>query len=397
MKKGIGVIAGVLGIAIMMLAGCSSGGPKTVNIGFIGPLTGDYANYGKLMTQAIEMAVDERNAAGGIGGHKVDLIAEDDEGKVDKANAAIEKLASVNHILGLVGAVFSSSSIAIAPKAQAEKIVMISPSSTQKDLTSLGNFIFRDVASDGLQSEVFGRYVAQVMKIKTVAILYIKNDYSQGLADSFKAVYEGNGGKVVDMETGLQGDKDFKTQLTKIKATNPQAIYLPDYVAEIAQILAQAKSLGIKAQMLSSDGFSNPEILTLAGANSNGVVFSGPERVTKSAKTEAFEQKYKERWGEGADEFSLNSYDAANLIMDGIQAAYDKASPADKKSLNLNRDLIRDSVAKTHDYQGVSGTITFSSANGDVIKNIGISTVVNQQYKQLEVYTVKDGTLVKVH
>lgn len=396
MKKGVGIIGGLLGLAALILAGCSTGGPKTVNIGFIGPLTGDYANYGKLMTQAIEIAVDERNAAGGIGGRQVNLIAEDSQGQVDKANAAIEKLASINHIWGLVGAVFSSSSIAIAPKCQAEKIVMISPSSTAKDLTTLGNFIFRDVASDGLQSDVFGRYVAQVMKIKSVAILYIKNDYSQALAKSFKEVYEAAGGKVVDMETGLQGDKDFKTQLTKIKAAKPEAIYLPNYVAEIAQILAQAKNLGIHAQMLSSDGFSNPEILTLAGANANGVVFSGPERVAKSTKTTAFEQKYKAKWGDLPDEFSLNSYDAANLIMDAIQSAYDKASPADKKSFTLNRDLIRDYIAKTHDYQGVSGTITFSTENGDVIKNIGISTVVDQQYKQLAVYTVKEGELAKV-
>lgn len=395
MKKGLVLVAGAALAAALLLGGCSSGGQKTVNIGFIGPLTGDAANYGKLMTQAIKIAVEERNNAGGIGGMKVNFIAEDSEGKVDKANAAMEKLASIDHVWGIVGAVFSSSSLAIAPKAQAQKIVMISPSSTHKDLTAIGDYIFRDVANDALQAQVFGRYVAQVMKIKTVAILYIKNDYSQGLAAGFKEAYEGAGGKVVDEETGLQGDKDFTTQLTKIKAANPQAIYLPNYVAEIEQSLSQIKQLGIKAQILSSDGFSNPEVLSVSGAAANGVIFSGPEASAKSAKTTAFEQQYQTKWGEAPDAFSLNSYDAANIIMDAIQTAYNAASPADQKAVKLDRGLIRDAVAKTSSYDGVSGTITFDKI-GDVIKNIGISTVENQKFKQVSVYTVKDGLLSKV-
>ncbi|HUX21835.1 MAG TPA: ABC transporter substrate-binding protein, partial [Spirochaetia bacterium] len=386
----------VVAASIILLGGCSKGAEKTINIGFIGPLTGDAANYGKLMTQAIKIAVEERNAAGGVGGMKVNFIPEDSEGKVDKANAAMEKLASVDHVWGIVGAVFSSSSLAIAPKAQSEKIVMISPSSTHKDLTKVGNYIFRDVASDGLQADVFGRYVAEVMKVKTVATLYIKNDYSQGLAAGFKTAYEAAGGKVVSEETGLQGDKDFKTQLTKIKAANPEAIYLPNYVAEIEQCLDQMKQLGITAKVLSSDGFSNPEVLSVSGANANGVVFSGPEESAKSAKTTAFEAAYRTKWGEDPDAFSLNSYDAANLIMDAVQAAYGKASDSDKKALKLDREAIRSAVAGTKDYPGVSGSITFASSNGDVIKNIGISTVDSQKFKQLSVYTVISGKLQKV-
>ncbi|HUZ17827.1 MAG TPA: ABC transporter substrate-binding protein [Spirochaetia bacterium] len=396
MKKQFVLVGIVVTALALLFSGCAKGAEKTINLGFIGPLTGDAANYGKLMTQAIKIAVEERNAKNGIGGMKVNFIAEDSEGKVDKANAGMEKLASVDHVWGLVGAVFSSSSLAIAPKAQAEKIVMISPSSTHKDLISKGDYIFRDVASDALQAQVFGRYVAQVMKIKTVATLYTKNDYSQGLAEGFKQAFEASGGKIVDEETSLQGDKDFKTQLTKIKAANPEAIYLPNYVAEIEQCLDQVKQLGIKAKILSSDGFSNPEVLSVSGANANGVVFSGPEQSAKSAKTAAFEQTYKTKWNEAPDAFSLNSYDAANIIMDAIQTAYDNASPSDQKALKLDRGVIRSAVAKTANYDGVSGTITFDKQTRDVVKNIGISTVENQQFKQLEVYTVQEGNLVKV-
>ncbi|HUX11666.1 MAG TPA: ABC transporter substrate-binding protein [Spirochaetia bacterium] len=368
---------------------------KPVKIGFIGPLTGDYANYGKLMTQAIKIAVEERNAKGGISGHNVELVAEDSEGKQEKAVAAMEKLASVDQILGLVGAVFSSSSLAIAPRAQQEKIVMISPSSTHPDLTNKGNYIFRDVVSDAVQAQVFAKYVYEKLGLRKVAILYTKNDYSQGLADGFKAQFESDGGSIVASQSGMQGDKDFKTQLTTIKAANPEAIYMPDYVAEINQILQQAAQLGItKVKMLSSDGFSNPEILQLAGPLANGVVYSGPE-LEKNPLQVAFEQKYQAKWTDKPDSFSLNSYDAANILFDAIQAVYDKATPDQQKSLTLDREAIRQYVAGVKGYQGVSGEISFAS-NGDAIKNQGILTVENQQYKQLGVYKIVDNKLVQV-
>lgn len=402
MKKRKGKVLAMLGVAVLavaMLASCgqkkASAPPSPVKIGFIGPMTGDYANYGKLMTQAIKIAVEERNAKGGISGHNIELIAEDSEGKQEKAVAAMEKLASVDQILGLVGAVFSSSSLAIAPRAQQEKIVMISPSSTHPDLTNKGSFIFRDVVSDAVQAQVSAKYVAQVMGIKKVAILYTKNDYSQGLADGFKAQFEADGGTIVASQSGMQGDKDFKTQLTTIKAAKPDAIYMPDYVAEINQILQQAAQLGMtNVQMLSSDGFSNPEILQLAGKLANGVVYSGPE-LEKNPLQVSFEKKYQDKWGDKPDSFSLNSYDAANILFDAIQAVYDKATADQQKSLKLDRDAIRQYVANVKGYTGVSGEISFAP-NGDAIKNQGILTVENQQYKQLGVYKIVDDKLVQV-
>ncbi len=172
-------------IVICFLFAC--GKQEAIKIGFMGPLTGDAANYGKLMSQAVKIAVEEQNAKGGIGGVKVQLILEDDEGRVEKANPAIEKLASVDKVLGIVGPVFSSCALAIAPKCQAEKIVMITPSSTHKALTSMGNFIFRNVLSDELQAKVFAKYVYKYLNLRKVAVLHLKNDYSQGLAEDFRA------------------------------------------------------------------------------------------------------------------------------------------------------------------------------------------------------------------
>lgn len=391
-KRTLVVMLGLLFVAGLVFAAGEQ--EAQVKIGFVGPLTGDYANYGDLQSQAVQLAIDERNEAGGIGGNPIVLISEDSEADVARGNAAIEKLASVDQIHGLVGGVFSTVSLAIAPRAQTEQIVMISGSATHPDLTANGDYIFRTIASDALQGEVFGKYVYEELGYEEVAILYTRNDYSQGLTEVFTQTFEDAGGTVVATESGIQGDRDFRTQLTNIRAEQPDAIFLPNYVAEIAQILEQAEQLGIEAAMLSADGFSNPEIFDLAGPLSNGVVFSGPpaDEGGSGDMAAAFEEKYTETYGVGPDSFSYNAYDAANIILDGIQAAYDQASAEAQASLELDPQVVRDYVAGVEGYTGVSGTVTFAES-GDVVKNIGIFTVEDQSFEQTGVYSVVDGEL----
>jgi branched-chain amino acid transport system substrate-binding protein len=391
-KRTLVLFIGLIFVAGLVFAGGQQ--EQQVKIGFIGPLTGDYANYGNLQSQAVQLAIDARNEAGGIGGNEIVLISEDSEADVARGNAAIEKLASVDQIDALVGGVFSTVSLAIAPRAQTEQIVMISGSATHPDLTGNGDYIFRTIASDALQGRVFGEYVYEELGFEEVAILYTRNDYSQGLTNVFTETFESAGGSVVATESGIQGDRDFRTQLTTIRAENPDAIFLPNYVAEIAQVLEQAEQLGIDATMLSADGFSNPEIFDLAGPLTNGVIFSGPpaDEAGAGGKAEAFEEEYTERFGVGPDSFSYNAYDAANIILDAIQHAYDQANEAQQAELELDPTAIRDYVAGIEGYSGVSGTITFAES-GDVVKNIGIFEVQNQEFQQTGVYTVVDGQL----
>lgn len=358
-----------------------------VKIGFVGPMTGDYANYGKLMSQAVKLAAEERNALGGVAGMQVKVVVEDSEGNIEKGQAAIEKLASVDKVTGLVGAVFSGVSLAIAPRANAEQIVMISPSSTHADLPNKGEYIFRTVASDGLQADVAGLYFAKELGIKKLAILYVKNDYSQGLYEGVKKVFEAAGGKVVAVETALQGDKDFSTQLTSIRSAAPDAIYIPNYVAEMAQILEQAAQLGIKATFLSADGFTNPEIFDLAGSYTNGVIYTGPVEVEAVGKS-SFVGAYAAKWGEDPDAFSKNAYDGANIILDAIDTVYKATGKVDKAA-------IRNEVAKTQGYMGASGEVSFAS-NGDLIAVQGVFEIVNQKPVQRGVYTVNGTELVKI-
>ena len=241
-----------------------------------------------------------------------------------------------------------------------------------------------------MQAIVFAKYLYQIEKTDSVAILYVKNDYSQGLAMDFKAQFEKEGGKVVAVETGLKGDKDFKTQLTKIKGLKPKALYIPNYVEEIAQIIEQAKQLGITAKIYSADGFSNPKIFELAPKSANGIIFTQIAENRSQVKKE-FIAKYKSKYGEEPDIFALNSYDGAKILMDAIKQS---AEIKDKK-LVIDRDKVRSIVASTKDFDGASGKITFTP-NGDLVANIGIWTSENNEYKQIKAYKLENDKIIEI-
>jgi len=386
----------VLALTLIMVLACSSalfaaGGTEaqTVKVGFIGPMTGDYANYGQLISKGAQLAVDEKNASGGIGGKvQIQLVIEDSEGNPEKGLAAIEKLSSSDKIVALIGPVFTGVSFAVGQRCQDEGILMCTPSGTHADITNIGDYIFRTVPSDGLQGEVAGNYFYEKLGIRKLGVLYIKYDYSQGLYEGTKKSFEARGGVVTIAETGQIGDKDFKTQLTKIKAAAPDAIYIPNYTAEMAQILEQASQLGVKIPFLSSDGFSNPEIYDLAGAYTDGVIYVGPTKVAESAAAKAFIDKYTQKYGFAPDSFATNAYDGTNILFEALEKVY-------KASGKFERKAIRDAFAATKDFQGVNGTINFAE-NGDLVAYQGLYKVQGKTPVYLGAFTVVDGKLVEV-
>ncbi|MGL4368728.1 MAG: ABC transporter substrate-binding protein [Spirochaetota bacterium] len=348
--------------------GCTPASPA--KIGFMGPMSGDAASYGELMSQAVRLAADEKNAAGGIGGKKVVVIIADDEAKVDKGADAAEKLTGKAKVWGFVGSVFSSVSLSVAPKAESSKTIMISPSSTHKDLPGKGGYIFRTIMNDSVQAKIFAKYAVKKAKIKTAAILYLRTDYSQGLAEEFKTQFEKEGGRVLAMESGVPGSRDFTAQLTKIKSVKAHALYIPDDTAEIAAILAQAAQLGITTKILSSGRYSDSKIFESAGKNAEGAVYSRIES-DNGGVTKKFKDDYRAKWGADADEFSMNAYDAANILIAAIEKTYNESSDEDKKAWNLDRAKIRNYVAQTKNFPGVSGRISFTP-QGDESKAICI-------------------------
>ena len=394
MRKAIALLL----VAFVCLAGVVAGGSgeggsgDTYKIGFIGPLTGDNANYGIRCSNAARLAIDEINAAGGIDGKQLELIAEDSEGTVDKALASYEKLAYMDEVCAIIGPVFTSPALAVAQRCQEDGIVMVSPSATHKDVTAQPatnpdglNYVFRTVPSDALQSEVAGHYFYEVLGYRNLASLYAMNDYSQGLALGMKETFEALGGKVVAEETCMVGDKDFRTQLTQIKAANPEAVYIPNYTVEDAQILEQAAQLGLNVRFLSSDGFSDPEIYNLAPDFTDGVIYVGPAQAEASSLLADFQAAYAAAYnGDAPDSFATNSYDATYIIAGAI----DRADSAD-------RTAIRNEIAATKDYQGANGTMNFA-ANGDLVASQGVYEVDGITPAYVGAFQVVDGHIVQV-
>lgn len=378
-------------IALVATTLFAAGGKEesTVKIGFIGPMTGDYSNYGNLISKGALIALEEKNATGGIAGKvKIEMMIEDSEGDPQKGLAGIEKLSSSDKIVALIGPVFTGVAFAVGERVQGEGILMVTPSGTHKDITNIGDYIFRTVASDGLQGEVSGHYFYERLGVRNLAVLYVKNDYSQGLYEGTKEAFESRGGKVVIAETAQIGDKDFKTQLTKIRAANPDAIYIPNYTAEMAQILEQASQLGLNIPFLSSDGFSNPEIYDLAAAYTDGVVYVGPTEVAESAASKSFESKYTAQFGFAPDSFAKNAYDGANILFAAMEKVYAATGKFDRKA-------VRDAFAATKDFEGINGLINFAE-NGDLVSYQGVYKVDKTTPRYLGAFTVVDGALVEV-
>ena len=384
MKKFLAIaLVAVLAMTAVFANG-SSESASEIKIGFIGPLTGDYANYGTLCRQAVEMAIDECNAKGGINGSTVKLVAEDSEGDPNKALAAMEKLANTDKVCAVVGPVLTGEAFSVGPVACELGVLAVTPSASHKDVTNQGDYIFRTTPSDGLQGEVAGKYWAQVLGYKKIATLYAKNDYSQGLAEGMKESFEAEGGKIVAEETFMVGDKDFKTQLTKLKNTDAEAIYIPDYTAEMAQILEQASQLGVNKPFLSGDGFLSEEIYQLAGEYTDGVVYTASAQLEETSLVKEFRDAYTAKWGIGPDSFSTNSYDATNILLSVIA------------KVGTDRKAIRDGFATVKDYEGVNGTINFAE-NGDLVAYQGIYEVEGNTPKYVGAFKIENGKVVKVN
>ncbi len=363
----------------------TSASSDTYTIGFIGPLTGDNANYGIRCSNAARLAIDEINAAGGIDGKQLALIAENSLGTVDGAIAAYEKLVYSDNVCAIIGPVFTSPALAVAQRCYEDGIVMISPSATHKDVTSVGDYVYRTVPSDSLQSEVAAHYFYEVLGYRNIACLYAMNDYSQGLATGVEEIFTELGGTVSAMETCMVGDKDFRTQLGVIANTDAEAIYIPNYTVEDAQILEQAYQLGMDLPFLSSDGFSDPEIYNLAGDFTDGVIYVGPAQAEASTLLADFQEAYSAAYdGDMPDSFATNAYDATYILAQAI----DRAGSAD-------RELINQEVKATNDFNGANGIINFA-ANGDMVASQGVYEVHGTTPVYLGSFQVVDGHIVQV-
>jgi len=348
----------------------SKNSQKEILIGEYGSLTGGIATFGISTKQGSELAFDDINQKGGILGQKIKLLVEDDQSKPEEAGTVVNKLIHQDHVIAMLGHVASSHSLAAAPICQAEKIPMISPSSTNPRVTQVGNYIFRVCFLDTFQGAVMAKYAYDTLKVRKVAILVdVRSDYSVGLQTFFGQAFKKLGGTIVTDQSYSQGDSDFRAQLTAIKGANPDAIYVPGYYTEVGTIVHQARELGIAVPFLGSDGWDSPKLWEIGGTALNGCFFSNHYATDDpNPVVQKFVNDYKAKYGQLPDALAALAYDAARIMA----ASIEKAGSTDGAK-------IRDQIAATKDFDGVTGIITINPER-NAVKSAVIVKVENGKY-----------------
>lgn len=328
-------------------SGAGATGP--IRVGHFASLTGDTATFGRSTDNGIRMKIEEVNARGGVLGRPLELVTEDDRSITEEARTTAQKLVQRDEVVALLGEVASSRSLAAAPEAQRARIPMISPASTNPRVTQVGEYVFRACFIDPFQGAVMAKFARETIGAKRVAILFdFKQDYSVGLADFFRKTFQSMGGEIVADERYTSGDIEFRAQLTKIRGTRPDAIFVPGYYTEAGLIAKQARELGITVPLLGGDGWDSTRTLEIGGSAVEGDFFSNHYAAdSDSALVREFVEKYRAKYGEVPDAMAVLGYDAAGILVDALARAGTTDGPK-----------LRDAIAATKDYPGVSGTIS---------------------------------------
>lgn len=340
-----------LGLSLFSLTGCKKAGGGASNeivIGEFASLTGATASFGQSSHKGTTMAIDEINAAGGLLGKKVRLVAEDDQSKAGEPATVVRKLISRDKVVAILGEVASSRSLEAAPICQQAKVPMISPASTNPKVTEVGDYIFRVCFIDPFQGTVLAKFSLGKGWKKAAILTDVKQDYSVGLSQFFKEYFSKHGGTIVSEQSYSSGDKDFKAQLTSIKNDAPDVILASGYYTEAGLIALQARELGIPAPLIGGDGWDSPSLVEVGGKAMEGNYFSNHFSAEDQAPIiQDFLKRVREKYHEEADAMMALGYDSAMLLADAIKRA-GTTEPA----------KLRDAIAATKDFPGVTGRIT---------------------------------------
>ena len=371
---------GMLALAAAIVNGCKRGASENANeivIGQVASLTGDTATFGVSADEGVRLAIDQINAGPKVLGKPIKLVTDDDRSLSDEAKTATEKLINHDHAVAIVGEIASSRSIAMAPICQDAKVPMLSPGSTNPKVTQVGDYIFRACFIDPFQGKAMAEFAMSNLKLKKFCVLYaVNSDYSVGLKDYVEQAVKSGGGEILlDAGYSEKSDKDFKSQLTKFRDLNPEAIFVTGYYGEAALIAGQARGLGITVPLIGGDGWDSDELLKSGGDAINGCYFTNhyspdEQRPEVQAFVKAYGVKYKNHDGSPKvpDAMAILGYDAMNLMANAITRAG-----------STDGQKIRDALAATRDFPAAAGSITID-ANRNARKPIVVIKIVNGQF-----------------
>jgi ABC-type branched-chain amino acid transport systems, periplasmic component len=350
----------------LVVSGC--GGDKkadsdTIKIGVNMEMTGNGASYGADGYDGVKLAVKEFNDKGGFEGKKIELVLADNKSESAESVLAAEKLMQSN-VVAVIGPTTSSNAIAASQVYEANKVPGMGPTTTNPRVTvddkgNVRQYTFRATFIDPFQGEVMAKFAIESMGVKTAAI-YVDNssDYSKGLAQFFEEAFTKAGGQVVIKEAYLQKDTDYKATLTKIKAANPDVIFIPGLYQEVGLIVKQARELDITVPLLGGDCWDSDKLVEIAGAsNLNGTFFSTFYFAEdQDPKVVSFVEAYKKEYNRVPGAYAVLSYDGTNMVLEALQ----RAGSADPVKIQAE-------LAKMVDFDGVSGKITINEKH-DAVK-----------------------------
>lgn len=352
-KAPIAVIAVVVVVlaVVIWVATHQPSSTEALKIGAVFPLTGDTASYGQASKRGIDLATEEINAKGGIGGRPLEVIFEDDEGKASKALSALQKLIAVDRIPMVMGSAGSSVTLAMAPVANENKVALITPVSSSPELTTKGGpYFFRVCPSDVVQAAMMAEWFKDDGR-RTAGVIYLTTSWGEGLKEEFVSKFTALGGRVVATEACKEGDRDLRAQLTKVRESKPDALYAITHGREGGALLRQAKELGITQPIYGADVWGSPELTESAGDATKGIKIIVPTKYTGAAY-QAFAEAFKKRYSQEPDVYAAYAYDMTRIIAQALSGASDGTHA-------------RDALRKMS-FDGVTGLTKFDQ-NGDVV------------------------------
>jgi len=364
------LMAGVLGVA----CSCSRPEPKEAEqvyrIGVIAPLTGEGASYGEAMKQGIELAIEEVNQGGGVNGHQLQPIYEDDKLEAKEGVAAFNKLVSTSNVPVIIGSAASRVTLSIAPVAEERHVVLFSSISTADELKDAGDYIFRNVPPNSGQGKTAAAFVADSLKAPNVAILYKNDDYGANLAASFRAYVKGRNIPVVFDEAYDPSQKDFRNLLSLLQSTKPAVVFFPGNYQDNALILKQAREAGIGVPFVGGDGGFSDELIKIAGNAARNSYFT-MMGIPKSKTVDDFVARHKKKYGQQeVNVFVYYAYDALKMVADAIKQGGYTAGGIKTALYALQ-------------YDGLTGETRFDSS-GEVDKPYSIYTVHDGKFDLLD-------------
>ncbi|SIQ34498.1 ABC transporter substrate-binding protein [Halanaerobium kushneri] len=347
----------------------------TVKIGLSAPITGNYAEFGENFQYSVEIAADRINANGGIRGREVEIIVRNSEGKPNVAASIAQEFVQNKEIVAEIGDFTSTSCLAAAPIYERNQMVQLSPTSSHPDFARSGEFMFGIVGTQAAEGPFNAEYIAkEYLGIDSVAVIYINNDWGVSTMENFVAAAEKVGLEVTGTEAFFGGETDFSAILTNVKQNNPEGVYIAAMYNEASQVVNQIDRMEWDVAKLAPSSVFSEQFLKLSGESGEGLVtntFFALE--DPKEKVQSFIAEFRERADRNPNLHAAVAYDSMMLLADAIERA------------GFDRVAIRDALAETENFEGVTGTIEFTDV-GDVVRSYMIMEVKDGDWVVQEDY-----------